>query len=159
MKKLVLALAMIGAVGGANASSITVVNGAGAQDLLYGTSVVNPTVTSHTIDYVYGGLMKFVLSNPTNPVNTPVTYTLKSGASEVATWTMDNDLSTLAKDIFQISLAGGVYTLDIVGAARSAVTEVSAVPLPAAALLFGSSLLGAGALRRKQKAGKEVVAV
>lgn len=37
--------------------------------------------------------------------------------------------------------------------AFGATTNISAVPLPAAAWLFGSALLGLGALRRKQKAG------
>jgi len=37
--------------------------------------------------------------------------------------------------------------------------QVSAVPLPAAAWLFGSALLGFGALRRKQKAGSSEMAV
>ena len=37
--------------------------------------------------------------------------------------------------------------------------SVSAVPLPAAAWLFGSALLGLGALRRKQKAGASEMAL
>lgn len=55
-------------------------------------------------------------------------------------------------------LAGQQYVLAIqhVGAgAFSSTTEISAVPLPAAAWLFGSALLGAGALRRKQKAAEK----
>jgi hypothetical protein len=39
------------------------------------------------------------------------------------------------------------------------VSEVSSVPLPGAALLFGSALFGAGALRRKQAATKKAAAL
>ena len=51
-------------------------------------------------------------------------------------------------------LANQQYVLAILHSgiqAFSSTTEISAVPLPAAAWLFGSALLGFGAMRRKQK--------
>lgn len=53
-------------------------------------------------------------------------------------------------------LSGGVqYFLGLTGTAgKSYSGEANAVPLPAAALLFGSALLGAGALGRKRNAEK-----
>lgn len=50
------------------------------------------------------------------------------------------------------NLIAGTYYLDIFGDAGLGYSgSISAVPLPAAAWLFGSALLGMGALRRKQK--------
>jgi hypothetical protein len=47
----------------------------------------------------------------------------------------------------------GTYSLKIYGDDGAAYSgTISAVPLPAAAWLFGSALLGLGAMRRKQKA-------
>lgn len=47
----------------------------------------------------------------------------------------------------------GEYVLKIAtDGANSSTSQISAVPLPAAAWLFGSAVLGFGALRRKQKA-------
>jgi len=74
---------------------------------------------------------------------------------------LDNDASsTNVLDVFTKSLSGGLHTLTISTSAAYAATEVSAVPLPAAALMFGSALFGAGALRRKkQKEELNAVAV
>jgi hypothetical protein len=61
------------------------------------------------------------------------------------------------------SLAGTQYVLKMassgLGAGEGSTSQISAVPLPAAAWLFGSALLGLGALRRKQKAGNSEMAV
>ena len=57
------------------------------------------------------------------------------------------------------SLTGTQYVLKIqssgLGVAEGSTSTVSAVPLPAAAWLFGSALMGFGALRRKQKSGEK----
>lgn len=59
-----------------------------------------------------------------------------------------------------VSFLPGFYELRIAtNGANSSTSEISAVPLPAAAWLFGSALLGLGALRRKQKAGNSDMAV
>lgn len=55
-----------------------------------------------------------------------------------------SNLLTAGTYAFRITLPAGASLF-------SATTEISAVPLPGAALLFGSALLGAGALRRKKQ--------
>jgi hypothetical protein len=53
----------------------------------------------------------------------------------------------------------GEYVLKMsTDGAKGSNSQISAVPLPAAAWLFGSALLGLGALRRKQKAGNSEMA-
>lgn len=79
-----------------------------------------------------------------------------------AGWTF-TDLGLTAVNLAQAGVyralnSGSQYFLKLAftnGDATSwaASTNISAVPLPAAAWLFGSALLGLGALRRKQKAG------
>ena len=67
--------------------------------------------------------------------------------------------SPSAWHLTSIALAGE-YVLEMTtGGANSSTSQISAVPLPAAAWLFGSALLGLGALRRKQKAGSSEMAV
>lgn len=81
------------------------------------------------------------------------------------------DIGTTAQNLASTSVyralnSGVHYVLRVTGIslnpnvdAISASTQVSAVPLPAAAWLFGSALLGMGALRRKQAAAKDMAAV
>lgn len=156
MKKLVLALAMIGAVGAANAA--TLVNHAAPINVAVGSATVNTSSPFNWVfDYV-GGTVTFKFQNFIPTFGT-AKYTLTGGSESVSqVFNLDNVVGAFP-DVFKISLAGGNYNLKIETQSNLSNTEVSAVPLPAAALLFGSSLLGAGALRRKQKAGKEVVAV
>lgn len=79
-----------------------------------------------------------------------------SGAATYALTTLFGQ-STLASSVsFAVNslLLPGAYSLKIYGDDGAAYSgTISAVPLPAAAWLFGSALLGLGALRRKQKAG------
>jgi len=69
-------------------------------------------------------------------------------------------LSTLTSFVnFSVGalLMPGTYYLKIYGDNGAAYSgTISAVPLPAAALLFGSVLLGAGALRRKLATGEKL---
>jgi hypothetical protein len=58
-----------------------------------------------------------------------------------------------------IALAGEYVLKMSTNGATASASQISAVPLPAAAWLFGSALLGFGALRRKQKAGNSEMAV
>ena len=62
-----------------------------------------------------------------------------------------------------LNLLAGTYYIDVLGTTGAGyqgdVSAMSAIPLPAAAWLFGSALLGFGALRRKQKAGNSDMAV
>ena len=56
-------------------------------------------------------------------------------------------------------LGNGEFLLEIsTDGALASSSQISAVPLPAAAWLFGSALLGFGALRRKQKASNSEMA-
>jgi hypothetical protein len=77
------------------------------------------------------------------------------GANAVYALTNFGDLSTLTSFVnFSVGslLMPGAYTLKIYGDDGAAYSgTISAVPLPAAAWLFGSALLGLGAMRRKQK--------
>jgi hypothetical protein len=54
-----------------------------------------------------------------------------------------------------IALAGEYVLRIATSGADSSTSQISAVPLPAAAWLFGSALMGFGALRRKQKLGEK----
>jgi hypothetical protein len=79
------------------------------------------------------------------------------GANAVYSLANFGELSTLTSFVnFSVGtlLLPGAYTLKIYGDDGAAYSgTISAVPLPAAAWLFGSALLGLGALRRKQKVG------
>lgn len=81
--------------------------------------------------------------------------TVLGGANAVYSLANFGSLSTLTSFVnFSIGslLMPGAYTLKIYGDDGAAYSgTVSAVPLPAAAWLFGSALMGFGALRRKQK--------
>jgi len=85
------------------------------------------------------------------------------GANASYSLTTFGSLSTLTSTVsFAVNtlLLPGIYTLKVIGDAGSAYSgTVSAVPLPGAALLFGSALLGVGALRRKLAAPKMEAAV
>lgn len=77
--------------------------------------------------------------------------TLLGSAAAVSTGP-NSSLTTLSVS----GLAAGVYLIDVLGDVGAGYQgSVSAVPLPAAAWLFGSALMGFGALRRKQKSGEK----
>ena len=82
------------------------------------------------------------------------------GADAVYSLANFGSLSTLTSFVnFSVGtlLMPGTYYLKIYGDDGAAYSgTISAVPLPAAALLFGSVLLGAGALRRKLATGEKL---
>lgn len=86
--------------------------------------------------------------------------TLLGGASAVYSYDLlTHTLSSTANFAIATLVPTGTYTLKILGDATTAYSgTISAVPLPGAALLFGSVLLGAGALRRKQAKAGEMAA-
>ena len=91
--------------------------------------------------------------------------TLGSTVGASWTWTdIGSDAVNLAATyIYRALVPGSQYALVLSEIPSdpglyAATTQISAVPLPAAAWLFGSALLGLGALRRKQKAGNSEMA-
>lgn len=79
-------------------------------------------------------------------------YTLSDAGGVVATGTIANVLPTNAfAFISPIFLSAGSYTISLGGSyLKAAISgEVSLTPVPAAALLFGTALVGAAAWRRR----------
>jgi hypothetical protein len=75
-------------------------------------------------------------------------------------WVFTDLMNNSPNNIVQALAANTQYVLQIsTNGALASETQISAVPLPAAAWLFGSALLGFGAMRRKQKAGNSEMAV
>lgn len=107
---------------------------------------------------------KFLLEDTINDGYT-VSYQLfeSDQTTTVGTSWAFTDLGTTAVNLAQTAVyraltSGSQYFLKLSfvdgdASAYAATTRISAVPLPAAAWLFGSALLGFGVLRRKQKAG------
>ncbi len=90
---------------------------------------------------------------------------MATGSTVGASWTwtdIGDDVDNMAAtNVYRALVPGSQYVLAFSstnGNAFAVTTQVSAVPLPAAAWLFGSALLGLGALRRKQKAGNSEMA-
>lgn len=86
-----------------------------------------------------------------------VVYNLYDSAMVLLhTSTLTDINSTPLPAVSWLLLAGQNYVLDITTSSNTsfAQTNLSAVPLPGAALLFGSALFGAGMFGRKNKASK-----
>lgn len=114
---------------------------------------IDITTAQDSSAHVYGDVASAaaVLRNITKVELWDSTQSLGGAA---ATLDLQNSGRTLASTVsFSISklLSPGTYYLKIFGDANTAYSgTISAVPLPGAALLFGSALMGIGALRRKQ---------
>lgn len=85
-------------------------------------------------------------------------HTTTVGSSFTFTDLGDTAVNLAQTAVYRALNPGQQYFLDMIftnatATAFGITTNISAVPLPAAAWLFGSALLGLGALRRKQKAG------
>jgi len=116
-----------------------------------------------------GFIGTFVTLIDSSPELQSVSYTIYNDTdATLGTWTLGSvvdswvftDLLGSGTLTHLTSLAANTqYVLEMLasgtGAADHSTSQISAVPLPAAAWLFGSALLGLGALRRKQKAGTD----
>lgn len=118
------------------------------------TGVINPQDVSTAIS---------MLDNVTRVELWDSSNSVVGGANATYSLTNFGSLSTLTSFVnFSVNslLTPGTYFLKVFGDDGAAYSgTISAVPLPGAALLFGSALLGMAGLRRKQAAGKEMAAV
>lgn len=157
----VAAAAFVGAAFMAtSAQAATLVNHAAPISVVVGTTTgtdpvppftFGPTPFVFNFDYV-GGLVKFLLEDTTPDFKT-VDYTLVgTDIGSPITFSLTDVADGLAKPFYSVLLSGGSYSLTITTDALSSQTDISAVPLPGAALLFGSTLLGYMGLSKRRKA-------
>jgi hypothetical protein len=140
-----IAAAVISVASIAGANAATLVNHASPLIANLGSAFL-PASASFDFTYNDGGLVsfKYLFDNPNDSITS---ITLMQGESTV----FENVVLSLGQT-FSFSLSEGSYSLRL-GAGSNAnldTFEISAVPLPGAALMFGSALLGAGALRRRK---------
>lgn len=156
----VAAAAVLGAaVFAAPAQAVTLVNHAAPIEVTAGATTGGPTDTYGPSPFVFafdyvGGLVKILLDD-TNPDQQTVSYSLYNVTADslVANFSFDDVLDGAAKPFYSTLLSAGAYTLTITTSANSSTTFISAVPLPGAALLFGSTVLGyLGVNKRRNKA-------
>jgi hypothetical protein len=146
----IAAAAIVGlAFAATSAQAFTLTNNGAAALLKPGVETIQGSPATYTFNYT-GGNVKFLLED-TSPDFQTVGFKLV-GASPTTTFTLSDVLDTLAKPFYLANLAAGAYTLTLTTAADSARVYVSAVPLPGAALLFGSSALGFLGLRKRRNA-------
>lgn len=136
-------------VGTAQAATtpITVVNEA-SPTLLTVDTAVNGDTKTFSFDYL-GGVLKLLLID-TTPDEKSVQYKLFS--PELTEVLKDTNVLGTEPSV-SWSLAAGSYVLQItnLGSTMFSATQISAVPVPGAALLFGTTVLGFFGLNKRRK--------
>lgn len=129
--------ATVGLAAGANAATL-LVNHADPIVAAVSKGGPNPQFPS-SFDFTYqdGGLVSFELLT-TIPNDATSTVSLRNTGGS---YLYQNIVLALNQAV-SYSLAAGNYTLELVSGARTDIIGISAVPLPGAALLFGSALMG-----------------
>ena len=173
--KLVISLGLVAALWGTQASANTI-NYQDTLNVVANGPALSFTGGSGNPDWfllVVGGVSAQVtaLVNGGYPDNVPSDYTLSiynavnptpsGNSSNQGSSGVGGLLYTGVASVVSGSLAAGSYLLDVSlnGPKSGYAGTVSAVPVPAAALLFGSGLVGlAGFGRRKEKTQPEVAA-
>ena len=124
----------------------------GSDGLLSSSTGHDAPASTFFLNSASANFVTFTLRD-TDDENYKIDYKLSGGdiVGAVA-WTLQDNIPGAFSYLLS---AGQTYTLKIDTDAdvSSSTVFTSAVPLPAAAWLFGSAVLGFGALRRKQKAG------
>lgn len=169
MKKLIGALALVGLFSSAaNAASVTYydnhianLNNGGPGYTFNHRWLTDSNPDQFQLNLSKTGLLTFAL-NDTIPDTKDVLYkifenTASSANPNKVTYDPSAAIKTFTLSELQSTsfhLAAGHYMVEMfksaVSGANNATTSVSAVPIPGAALLFGSALMGVGALRRKK---------
>ena len=149
----VLALASAQASASIYHSGDTITLNPGSDDLLASVTYYDAPFSVFYLDSTSSDNFLTFSLRDTDDEDYTVNYSLKdSNDTILAQWALtDNVAGTFS----YLLTMGNIYTLriDTDPDVSSSTIMTSAVPLPAAAWLFGSALLGLGALRRKQKAG------